>query len=85
MRSQYEAVERGPSRFREEFARKDERPPVPEELVYAGGERVRHPRFGEGIVVSSQMVKDDQEVTVAFKGEVGIKKLMLTFAPLERL
>ena len=85
VRSQYEAVERGPSRFREEFARKDERPPVPEELVYAGGERVRHPRFGEGIVVSSQMVKDDQEVTVAFKGEVGIKKLMLTFAPLERL
>jgi len=85
VRSQYEAVERGPSRFREEFARKDERPPVPDELVYAGGERVRHPRFGEGIVVSSQMVKDDQEVTVAFKGEVGIKKLMLSFAPLEKL
>ena len=47
--------------------------------------RVRHPRFGEGIVVSSQMVKDDQEVTIAFKGEVGIKKLMLSFAPLEKL
>ncbi|HLB23920.1 MAG TPA: UvrD-helicase domain-containing protein [Dehalococcoidia bacterium] len=85
VRSQYEAVERGPSRFREEFARKDERPPVPDELVYAGGERVRHPRFGEGVVVASQMVKDDQEVTVAFKGEVGIKKLMLSFAPLEKL
>ena len=85
VRSQHEAVERGPSRFREEFARKDERPPVPDELVYAGGERVRHPRFGEGIVVSSQMVKDDQEVTVAFKGEIGIKKLMLSFAPLEKL
>ena len=30
---------------------------VPEDLVFAGGERVRHPRFGEGIVVSSQMVQ----------------------------
>lgn len=81
----HEAMERGPSRFREEFARRDERPPVPEELVYAGGERVRHPRFGEGIVVSSQMVKDDQEVTIAFKGEAGIKRLLLSFAPLEKL
>ncbi len=85
VRSQYEAVERGPSRYREGLARKDDRPAVPEELVFAGGERVRHPRFGEGIVVSSQKVKDDQEVTVAFKGEVGMKRLMLSFAPLEKL
>lgn len=85
VRGQHEAVERGPSRFRDEFARRDERPSVPEDLVYAGGERVRHPRFGEGIVVSSQMVKDDQEVTIAFKGEAGIKRLMLSFAPLEKL
>jgi DNA helicase-2/ATP-dependent DNA helicase PcrA len=83
--SQHDAVERGPSRFREDFARRDERPSVPEELVFAGGERVRHPRFGEGVVVGSQMVKDDQEVTVAFKGDIGIKKLMLSFAPLEKL
>ncbi len=85
VRGQHEAVERGPSRFRDEFARRDDRPAVPEDLVYAGGERVRHPRFGEGIVVSSQMVKDDQEVTIAFKGEAGIKRLMLSFAPLEKL
>jgi DNA helicase-2/ATP-dependent DNA helicase PcrA len=78
-------MERGPSRFREEIQRRDERPPVPDELVFTGGERVRHPRFGEGVVVASQMVKDDQEVTVAFKGEVGMKKLMLSFAPLEKL
>ena len=70
---------------REEIARRDDRPAVPTELVYAGGERVRHPRFGEGIVVSSKMVPDDQEVTVAFKGDIGIKKLMLSFAPLEKL
>ena len=64
---------------------RDERPPVPEQLVFAGGERVRHPRFGEGIVVSSKVVPDDQEITVAFKGDIGIKKLLLSFAPLEKL
>jgi DNA helicase-2/ATP-dependent DNA helicase PcrA len=84
VRGVYEAVERGPQRFREE-TRRDERPPVPDEQAFAGGEKVRHPRFGEGIVVSCQIVKDDQEVTVAFKGTAGIKKLMLSFAPLERM
>ncbi|MEK7693114.1 MAG: UvrD-helicase domain-containing protein, partial [Chloroflexota bacterium] len=79
VRDRYEAVERGPQRLREEF-RRDERPPVPSEQAFAGGEKVRHPRFGEGIVVSCQIVKDDQEVTIAFKGVVGIKKLMLSFA-----
>jgi DNA helicase-2/ATP-dependent DNA helicase PcrA len=83
--SRHDAVERGPSRFREEIARRDDRPMVPAELVFAGGERVRHPRFGEGIVVSSKIVPDDQEVTIAFKGDIGIKKLMLSFAPLEKL
>ena len=84
VRDQYEAVARGPQRMREEF-RRDDRPLVPAEQAFAGGEKVRHPRFGEGIVVSCQVVKDDQEITIAFKGGVGIKKLMLSFAPLERL
>lgn len=84
VRDQYEAVERGPQRLREAF-RRDERPPAPSEQAFAGGEKVRHPRFGEGIVVSCQVVKDDQEVTIAFKGGVGMKKLMLSFAPLERM
>ena len=82
--NQYEAVERGPQRFREDF-RRDDRPLVPSEQAFAGGEKVRHPRFGEGIVVACKIVKDDQEVTIAFKGDIGIKKLMLSFAPLERL
>ncbi len=49
------------------------------------GDRVAHASFGEGIVVSSNPVRDDQEVVVAFKGEMGIKKLLLSFAPLEKL
>jgi DNA helicase-2/ATP-dependent DNA helicase PcrA len=50
-----------------------------------GSEKVRHPRFGEGIVVSCVDKGDDQEITVAFKGETGMKRLMRSFAPLERV
>jgi DNA helicase-2/ATP-dependent DNA helicase PcrA len=47
------------------------------------GDRVRHRRFGEGIVVSSQVVKGDEEVTVAFVGQ-GVKRLIAAYAGLER-
>ena len=54
---------------------------------FNAGERVRHAKFGEGIVVTAQQTASgaDQEVTVAFKGEAGVKKLLLSFAPLEKL
>ena len=47
------------------------------------GERVQHPKFGEGIVVSCVASGQDHQVTVAFKGESGIKKLLLGYAGLE--
>ncbi len=79
------ATQTGPRAHRyAEPARRDDRPPVPEEAVFSGGEKVRHPRFGEGIVVSCVVANGDQELTVAFKGEAGIKKLLLSLAPLER-
>ncbi|MBI4301938.1 MAG: UvrD-helicase domain-containing protein [Chloroflexi bacterium] len=59
------------------------RTPLPSTPTYVAGDRVRHARFGDGVVVSCQVVRDDQEVVVAFKGEVGVKKLLLSFAPLE--
>ena len=49
------------------------------------GDRVRHSKFGEGIVVSCAPTSQDYEVTVAFKGESGIKKLLYSFAPLEKV
>ena len=52
---------------------------------FRAGDRVRHDKFGEGIVVSCQRTDTDQEVTVVFRGEAGIKRLLLSFAPLERL
>ena len=45
---------------------------------------MRHPAFGEGVVVSSQTLKDDKEVVVAFRG-AGVKKLLQSFARLERV
>lgn len=58
---------------------------APAEPAFVAGDRVRHARFGEGIVVSCEIDGTDQKVTVAFKGEAGIKKLLLSYAPLERV
>jgi hypothetical protein len=53
------------------------------DLAWRAGDHVRHRRFGEGIVVSSQWVKGDEEVTVAFVGQ-GVKRLIAAYAGLER-
>lgn len=52
--------------------------------VYQPGDRVRHASFGEGIVISSKVTGADVEVSVAFPS-VGVKRLSLAFAKLERL
>ncbi|HUE75923.1 MAG TPA: 3'-5' exonuclease, partial [Chloroflexota bacterium] len=52
--------------------------------TFQTGDRVRHARFGEGIVVSSRIARDDEEVDIAFPN-VGVKKLLLSYAALERL
>jgi DNA helicase-2/ATP-dependent DNA helicase PcrA len=54
------------------------------ELSWHAGDRVRHRRFGDGIVVSSQWVSGDEEVTVAFEGQ-GVRRLIGSYAGLERL
>ncbi len=59
------------------------RPIVPGERRYRDGDRVRHRSFGEGMVVSSKLTRDDEEVTVAFGEGKGIKKLMASLANLE--
>jgi len=48
------------------------------------GDSVRHARFGDGVVVSCKEVGDDTEVVVVFK-VVGIKRLLLSFAQLEKV
>jgi DNA helicase-2/ATP-dependent DNA helicase PcrA len=60
------------------------RPIVPGERRYRDGDRVHHARFGDGIVVSSRLTRDDEEVTVAFKDPtVGRKTMLGSLANLE--
>jgi DNA helicase-2/ATP-dependent DNA helicase PcrA len=51
---------------------------------FRAGERVRHPTFGEGIIIESRLHRDDEEVSVVFEGS-GIKRLLVSFANLEKL
>jgi len=49
------------------------------------GDRVRHGKFGMGIVVACLPIRDDVEVTVMFPGVTGTKKLVQKLAKLERI
>ncbi len=49
------------------------------------GDKVRHKAFGDGIVVNCIASGDDHEATVAFKGSAGVKRLLLSVAPLEKV
>jgi DNA helicase-2/ATP-dependent DNA helicase PcrA len=53
---------------------------APEKVGLKAGDRIRHAKFGEGIVVSAE----GDELTAAFEG-IGTKHLSLSFAPVERL
>ena len=49
------------------------------------GDKVRHPSFGDGMVVNCVPSGRDFEVTVAFAGGAGVKRLLLSYAHLEKL
>jgi len=49
--------------------------------AFAPGDRISHTIFGPGVVIGCEIVPGDQQVTVAFEGQ-GVKKLLLSFAPL---
>ena len=53
--------------------------------ILSTGDKVRHTTFGEGIVVSCTPSGADFEVAVAFKEGFGVKRLLLSFAPLEKM
>jgi DNA helicase-2/ATP-dependent DNA helicase PcrA len=54
------------------------------EPQFGVGMRVKHSAFGEGIVMSSKIDQDDEEVTIAFE-DYGIKILVASLAGLETL
>lgn len=54
-----------------------------EEGQFQPGDRVRHPRFGEGIVLKSEVLRQEEFVEVQFTD--GTKRLAIAFAKLEKL
>ena len=59
---------------------------IPGERRYRDGDRVRHARWGDGIVVTSKLTRDDEEVTVVFRDpNVGRKTMLASLANLEPL
>ncbi|GAC1677615.1 MAG: hypothetical protein NVS9B8_18570 [Candidatus Limnocylindrales bacterium] len=60
------------------------RPIVPGERQYRDGDRVRHGRWGDGIVVTSKLTRNDEEITVAFKdAAIGRKTMLASLANLD--
>jgi DNA helicase-2/ATP-dependent DNA helicase PcrA len=51
---------------------------------FKSGQRVRHPKYGEGVVFRREGDGEDAKITVQFSG-FGVKKLVEKFAQLERL
>jgi DNA helicase II / ATP-dependent DNA helicase PcrA len=60
------------------------RPAPAREPTYRPGDRVRHPSFGTGVVLSTRLDPDTEVVEINFAGPAGTKRLDLAYAPLER-
>jgi DNA helicase II / ATP-dependent DNA helicase PcrA len=59
--------------------------PVPAGAAgFRNGQRVRHPKYGEGVVFRREGDGDDAKITVQF-AEFGVKKLVEKFAQLEKV
>ncbi|MDH5244270.1 MAG: ATP-binding domain-containing protein, partial [Chloroflexota bacterium] len=60
------------------------RPVIPGERQFRDGDRVRHGRWGDGIVVTSKLTRSDEEITVAFRDpSIGRKTMLASLANLE--
>jgi DNA helicase-2/ATP-dependent DNA helicase PcrA len=57
----------------------------PKSQQYKPGERVRHEKFGEGIILTSEMEQNTEFVEVQFQGKHGKKRLSMDFAKLEKI
>jgi len=60
-------------------------PTKSKEQQFKPGDRVRHDKFGDGIVLKSEMEAGTEFVEVQFQGKHGKKRLSMDFAKLEKL
>ena len=49
------------------------------------GDKVKHPKFGNGTVILRQGEDENQKVFVKFGGEVGEKRLVVKFAKMKKI
>jgi DNA helicase-2/ATP-dependent DNA helicase PcrA len=54
-------------------------------LTLSPGDRVTHDAFGLGTVVSTNGVAERAEASIDFGGDVGVKRLLLRYAPVQKL
>jgi len=66
-------------------AKKKQESAKPKEPQFKAGDRVRHDKFGVGIILKSEMEGTTEFVEVQFRGEHGKKRLSMDFAKLEKL
>jgi DNA helicase II / ATP-dependent DNA helicase PcrA len=67
---------------------RDVTPPIAPKLKsqqYKPGEKVLHDKFGEGIILKSEMEQNTEFVEVQFQGKYGKKRLSMDFAKLEKI
>ena len=67
----------------QELPRRETSQSVDNSPSFNTGDKVRHSVFGEGMVVNCIPSGQDHEVTVAFTGGAGVKRLLSSFAKLE--
>jgi DNA helicase-2/ATP-dependent DNA helicase PcrA len=72
-----------PDRYVEEVKFEDAAPEPRAVVDLRVGEKVVHSKWGQGVVIELCELPNDCEATVEFP-EVGVKRLLLSFAPLER-
>ncbi|KKC48763.1 hypothetical protein VE23_19440 [Paenibacillus sp. D9] len=52
---------------------------------FAAGDKVAHKKWGTGVIVSVKGTGNDTEIQIAFPAPVGLKKLLASFAPIEKV
>ncbi|MCX7885607.1 MAG: DNA helicase PcrA [Caloramator sp.] len=61
-----------------------DKPLIKKIIEYSVGCRVKHDKFGTGMIVAIKDISSDKMITVAFD-EIGIKNLLASVAPLEKI
>ena len=55
------------------------------QIEFKDGDKINHPKFGNGIIISSEISGNDYKLTITFKDGVGIKKLMAGMSNLTKI